>query len=259
MPKICIIYSADTRQGCSSDSSTVGDFAPGSLQGVRSLDFLTDGVIAVARFFEGHPHEIILSIDEHEPLPEQTWCEINGLEDNEVLTRWNISPKDRSRPHWNDRIYLDSLRLVSPDATHVVHIDQDTALFRDPNCNIVQRYIDWLENGYAYVCQPFNCGDPMFHASTRFFICKRGTLDLDEIERRIDTSGGCLEKLLGDMAGKGKVLYPEAQNDQYLVISWARYFKGTLKKLNAMPFSEVTALIQKWGILGPNDVLAQQL
>lgn len=261
--KICIIINADTRQGSGAECSTVGDFAPGSLQGVRSFDFLTDSVVAVARFFSGHPYEIFLSIDEHERLPYETReFLLNASVDNgaRLIRRWEISPKDRSRPRWNDHLYLDTLRYglrLSTDATHVVHIDQDTALFRDPNCDIVQRYLDWLENGYAYVCQPFNCGDPMSHASTRFFICKRETMDFDAIERRIN-EGPCLEHVLGRMAG-GKVLYPPAELDQYLVISWARYYKGLMRKLNSMPFEEVTALIQKWGILGPNDVLGQRL
>lgn len=256
--KICIIINADTRRGCEADCSTVGDFAPGSLQGVRSLDLLTEGVVAASRFFAGHPHEIILTIDEHEPLSEAPRNVLNGLCLAGVLARWEISPKDRSRPHWNDHLYLDSLRLVSPDATHVVHIDQDTALFRGPSCDIVQRYLGWLDGEFRYVCQPFNGGDPMQHASTRFFICRRETLDFEEIERRIP-EGPCLEHVLGRIAGKGEVLYPDPQPNEYLIISWARYHRGLLKKLNAMPFAEVSALIQSWGILGPNDVLAQPL
>ena len=154
--------------------------------------------------------------------------------------------------------------MVPNDATYVVHLDQDTALFRDPRSKIVDKYLDWLDQGYAYVCQPFNGGDPMWHASTRFFICKKGTLDLDEAEKIVNDRNHvpfcpAFEFVLGAMTGKGRVLYPEPKLDEYMVISWSRYYKGLLKKLAAMPYPEISKLIQSWGIHGPNDVEAQEL
>jgi hypothetical protein len=258
--KISIIINADTRRGSDAECSTTGDSGEGSLHGVRSLDFLTDGVVAVARFFNGFPYEIILSIDEHEPLPAATRADLDALVKTGALKRWECSPKDHTRVRWNDHIYLDSLRLVPVDATHIVHLDQDTAMFRAPGCDIVQRWLSFLDAGWSYICQPSNGGETMRHASTRFFICKRDTLRLNEARLRITyyNEGPCLEHILGTMVG-GNVLYPEPERDQYLIISWARYYRGLMRKLNSMPFSEVTALIQKYGINGPNDVQAQRL
>lgn len=44
MTLISCCINADTRQGYKNESSAVGDYGQGSLQGVRSSDFLIEGV-----------------------------------------------------------------------------------------------------------------------------------------------------------------------------------------------------------------------
>jgi hypothetical protein len=170
-----------------------------------------------------------------------------------------IKSHNRTKDRWYDLITLEALKLAI--GSYIVHLDQDSNAFRTDDCDIIDRYITWLESEYKYVCQPWNgVGDPMIHASTRFFICKRETLDFELIEKSLvnpllGKHNPCLEFTLGILAGDGKVLYPPREDDKYIVFSWAKYFSGTLERLNKLPYSKIKLYIDSCGIHGANDLI----
>lgn len=276
MSKISVVINADTREGLNKESSTVGDFGEGSLQGVRSYDFLTEGVKSKINFFRGYDVQCILYVDVHEPLTDAEVLEISQLvESYGNNSKVIFKAHDRVRHRWNDLIYLEALRLAEGD--YVVHFDQDTNAFISDDGGIVGAYLELLDNGFSkFICQPTDLTldqHKMYFASTRFFVCKRETLDFAEIERCFDydyifkkygvmkemPNPCCLEHVLGYIVGIGNVFYPPRLDNYYLIFSWVRYFSGTLKKLNEMTYPEVKEYILNLGIHGPNDVLDKKI
>lgn len=266
--KVSLVITGDTRRGSAGDETHIGAFGDDQLHGCRSFDFLTHGVMAAQKFFEGYDVETILCVDQHEEIPLEVRDKWETAKLTNQLHQLHVAPFDRSQYRFNDQIYLSALRKATNDI--VVKMDQDTALFRRPDCNIVDQYLRWLDEGYAYICQPHNGGDMMWHASTRFFICKRETLDFAEIERCLDQNYvnrkygpewwcPCTEHILGMLSGKGSVLYPPLEPDNYLIWSWVKYYKGLLPKLNAMPYEQVRDYILDCGLHGPMDVIAKPL
>lgn len=257
---ISIIINSDTRHGYQNDSSTVGDFGEGSLQGVRSIDFLLAGVKNKMDFFRGHKCQCVVYIDQHNPLPEGLFMQIAELvhsygNNSRVICR----PHNRTRHRWYDYITIEALKWAEGD--YIVHFDNDANAIKTDDSDIVQKYFHWLDNGYKYVCQPSaveNHG--MYWASTRFFICKSSTLNLSLIENNLhETINGkhtpCFEHIIGVLAGDGTVLYPSREDDKYLIWSWARYYKGTLDRLNNMEPKAALEYVLNLGVCGPNDVL----
>lgn len=263
MPTITCCINADTRPGYLTSTNDV-NYGINSLTGVRSVDFLTEGVKQKMNYFRGYDCQCILYIDEHEKMSDSLFMEVVDLvhsygNNSKVVCR----PHNRTKHKWNDYLYLEGLKLAEGD--YVVHFDQDCNAYRTDDCDIIEKYFKWLDEGYKYICQPWNgIGDKMFWASTRFFICKRGTLNLPLIESSIPINplmgkrNPCLEFTLGILAGEGKVLYPPREDDKYIVFSWARYFPGTLKKLNDMQPNEALKYISELGLHGANDCIDKQ-
>lgn len=260
---ISVVLNCDNRRGSDSEVNTTGDFGKGSLQGVRSYDFICEGVRNKLQFFSGYSVEMILYVDEVEPLPDNVRSEIHEMVKRKEIDIFICQPHERKSKRWNERLYLNALKIAKGD--YVAHFDQDCAAFRDPNSDIVGNYLYWLnEGGYQFICQPTTMelkDHKMWWASTRFFICKRETLDFVQLDEAVSNEGArfakyghapALEHVLGRMGG---VFYPPANWDEYLVFCWARYNKGTLAKLNRSPYEEVKKYIIERGILGPNDVL----
>lgn len=263
---ISVVINADTRKGYLNDKSTVGDFGGGSLQGVRSSDFLIDGLINKMNFFRDYGCQCIMYIDEHEPISDKLFMEIADI----VHSYGNNSklickPHNRTIDRWNDKIYIEALKLA--DGDYVAHFDQDSNALITDDSPIIEKYFQWLDRGYDYVCQCWDgIGEPMYHASTRFFICKKETLDshLPIAENNLITPfrgvhTPCIEHIFGVLAGKERVLYPPRRDNEYLIFSWARYFKGTLKRLNEMKPKDAIDYILSLGVHGVNDVLDKQL
>lgn len=268
-PFFSIIVTMDTRPGSDGETSQVGDSGEGSLHGVRSFDFLTDLPQTIANFFSGYQFDLFLSIDEHMPIPKEVYTRMYELKRAGILHRWESMPRDRLSYKWNDKRYNQALQQYHPEATHIVKIDQDCAMFRDPNSEIIAKYLEWLET-YSYVCQPAaSPEDKSWHASTRFFVTRVGTPKFDELESCMDQQWifenygnywcPCYEFYLGVTCG-GNVLYPPPDEESYTIWSWARYAKNTLRKLNQMPYSEIQKYIQDCGgIHGPRDLLGKPI
>lgn len=259
---ISLVINADTRPGYL--TSTLGEgWGKTSLQGVRSVDFLTHGVRQKINFFRGHDIQCILYIDCHEKLDSHLFYDIEQMvhscgNNSQVV----FKPHNRTDYKWNDKIYIEALKLAEGD--YVCHVDQDCNIYRKDDSDIVDAYIDLLES-YKYICQPWDgIGDPMFHASTRFFICKKETLqNAFKVNLLANPFMGkhspCLEFALGYLAGEGNVLYPSREDDKYLIFSWARYFPGTLEKLNSFSFEKIKLyIVDQCGIHGPNDCVDKQ-
>lgn len=262
MSRLSLIINADSRPGYL--TSTLGEgWGNNSLQGVRSIDFLTEGVRQKISFFRRYDLQVILYIDKHEDISPELMKEIKSI----VLPCGNNSQvifKEHNRTDykWNDKIYIDALKLAEGD--YVCHVDQDCNIYRRDESDIVEAYLDLLEV-YKYICQPWDgVGDEMLHASTRFFICKRETLDFSMIEKSIFVNplngkhNPCLEHTLGILAGNRNVLYPSREDNSYLIFSWAIYFPGILEKLNKMSYDKIKLyVVDQCELHGPNDCVGQ--
>ena len=262
---ISLVINCDTRPGCGDEVNTTGDHGEGSLNGVRSWDFLSDGVTNKLNFFKGHDVEVILFVDEHDPIPEEVR---EKIEDIDQLDYFVCKPHDRTHPRWNEQIYVDALKLAH--GKYIAHFDGDCVAFRREDSSIVERHLAFLDGPFSFVCQPTTLEASvhgMTWASTRFFMCRGDMLNLDELEKCVRNEihrsryGFCpaLEHVLGGMAGENGVWYPPADWDEWMVFSWSRYHRGLLAKLNAMSYNEARDYILSCGIHGPNDVISKPL
>lgn len=260
---ISVIINADTRPGYLRHARGE-EYGFVSLVGVRSVDFLTEGVKQKINFFRGRKIQVILYVDKHEEMTEELWNELKHI----VLPCGNGSkiifqPHDRTDYRWNDKIYIDAFKEA--DGDYIVHFDQDANAYRTDDCAIIDDYLRWLEV-YKYICQHWDGqGDEMYHASTRFFICKKEILDIPLIEARYKEGvingrhNPCLEFTLGNLAGEGNVLYPQPQDD-YISFNWAKYYGGTIKRLNEMkPQDAIDYVKNELGLCGPNDVIDKDI
>ncbi len=262
---ISVVINADNREGYLNETSTVGDYGSGSLQGVRSKDLLIDGLKNKLKFFEGYDIQCIFYLDVHEPLPSKLHEEIKQIvfacgNDSKIV----LNPHSKVKYKWNDWLYIDALKLA--DGDYVAHFDNDCCAYKKEGSDIVEQYFRWLDNGYKYVCQSWDgIGDEMYWASTRFFICKKETLDLSLAEVLIyknplqGKNNPCFESTIGLMAGEGNVLYPPRDDDNYIVFCWAKYFSGLMKTLNNLPYEDAVKYIKGCGLYGSHDVIAKPI
>jgi hypothetical protein len=257
--------------------------------GCRCVDFFTHGLINKIEFLKPYETEVIVYVDVHEPITE------NVLEFFEKMKKVDRLHKLIMKPHTderfgkaygkknNDLIYAESLSMATGD--YVAHFDSDIVAYKQPGFDVCEKYMQWLDR-YDYVsipsafspdCLDFN--DPMWRhmdyvwVSTRFFICKRETLpSLDEMLRCFDNKylkehygttakPNCVEHILGAIAGNGNVLYPFPDLENYIIVSWASYWRGVIEKLNQMPYEKVHDYFINdcGGIHGANDVCGQPL
>lgn len=258
MPLISIVINCDTR---SSNSEAEHMFS-----GCVNEDFLIDGVINKIKFFDGLDKEVIVYIDEHNAVPQ------NVL--NVLLSICNIVVvrKHTSEESFNDWNYLRALSLASGDI--ICHVDQDTACFSDVG-NYVDELICHLDKhklvSYPSHWTPAPVHDDTFQnkwwASTRFFLCERETLKLDELARCIedpiwmyekygDSPRKCnwLEHYLAKINGND-VFYPPVELHKGAIFAWKSYKTGTLRMLNDCPYEGIKQwIIHRGGIQYPVDV-----
>lgn len=261
---IGILINGDTRPGVSDSETFVGRYGSGSLQGARSYDFLIEGVEAWSRFFRGVDHEITVVVDEVEPLPTEILTQIPA---HRVLVKH--FRKDIAR--FNDHLYLDSLEEMK-GYEYIVHADFDAVGFRSKDSTIVDQYLHWLDSGQCkFICQPTPLPyeeHQMDHASTRFFICRSGWLDLPELRRLLDDQYKaqkysehlpCLEHIIGAEAGRGSIYYPPLDLNDYVIFSWVKYHSGLLHGLNQLDYPDIKEYVERCGLHGAQDLIAKPL
>lgn len=254
--------------------------------GVRTLDFLTEGVRNKIQFFRDYEKEVILVVDVHENVPSDIIHELHRMQSTGFLAAFILRKHSEYFdaysyfPKFNDLNYLQSLILAR--GQYVVHFDGDMAAFRKDDCNIVDVWKQCLDEGlYKYISYPSHWSpnaitDPDFDymwASTRFFITKRENLDYTEILKCLmdseylygkygDKKRKCpwLEHILGIIAGPNQVFYPPMDPNNYLIFSWSKYHKGTLQKLNAQDYVAAREYVKMCGGINyPCDVRGIQL
>lgn len=251
---ISLVINVDNRPGSDRDKFAVGDCGNDLHAGVRSNDFLTHGIFNKIRFFEGHEIEVIVYIDQHE-----TTVVTDEIDFGQVVN-FHFYKHDHSHPRWNDFNYLRALRLAKGD--YIAHFDQDMAAYRRVGVDPVGHFVKSLET-HSFICYPINEPPIDMHASTRFFMCKRETLDFNLMEKALtndafrDSLGHmpCLEHIMGALFGG--VYYPTPNYDKYMIFSWSTYYKGLMKRLEELPYDQVKDYILKCGIYGAADCVAQ--
>lgn len=259
MPYLSVVINCDTRFENKS-------FGGENLKGCVSEDFLTDGIWNKVKFFDGFEKEVIVCIDEHNPVSEETLKYIRSVADC-VLIR-----KHTSEPKFNDNNYQRAFALASGDV--VIKVDQDTAMFTSSK-EYVQELIDLLET-YTYVSYPsifspnpdVNDNYDYWWCSTRFLMYKRDSLDLTELKKCLSDSDYLYSKypasirnpwtehaigLMAKYNGKG-VYYPPIEDTKGLIFSWASYDNYILRRLNEYNYNELREWVSKRGIYYPNDV-----
>lgn len=255
---ISCVINLDTRDGFDGLETT----AEGLFSGCKSVDFLVDGIKNKKKFLEGFDHEIIAFIDIHNKVPDDVLKELNRLCDTLVLR------KHTDGHLFNDRNYLSALRLASGD--YIMHFDQDCAAFSRGKEGVEKliSYLDeWKYVSYPSALSPNAVHDPSFNykwCSTRFFVCKKETINFEEMERCFDYDYFCdtykpsrichwLEHWIG-LEAKSSVIYPPP-SDLYTIFCWGNYRTGILKQLNEMTFEQVNDFVNaNYGIHYPCDL-----
>lgn len=257
--KISLCINCDTRPQ--------RDNQDGLFAGVVNSDFLTDGIRNKQLFFNGFDIETIVFIDEHLRVPSGTLKYLYSICDTVVVRKHTNEEK------FNDNNYIAALALCRGDI--ICHVDQDTNCFTSSPL-YVHTLINSLENfDYISYCSQWSPNPVVDHnydywwVSTRFFMCKRETLDFTEIKKCLVDSDYLYSKypasvrnpwtehILGLTAkynGKG-VFYPPHEIDAYTIFTWENYEQWTLRRLNELPYEEVKNwVIEKGGIFYPNHV-----
>lgn len=256
--KISLVINCDTRQQRDS-------FGGNNLTGVVNEDFLTFGIENKIKAFDGFEKEIIVFVDQHLPIPESTLNYLHRVCDTVCIR------KHTNEPSFNCYNYLLALSLCRGDV--ICHIDQDTNIFVSGK-EYIEELIGHLDN-YAFCSYPSHWSpkpveDHSFGkrtwSSTRFFFCKRETLDIQELRRCIKEPEYAYAKY-GDsprrlnwlehfltLTNNDSCYYPPIEPDKGVVFSWATYEKWTLRRLNELPYSEVKNWIMQRGIHYPVDV-----
>lgn len=257
-PLLSIVINCDTRPENSN--------AEHMFNGCVSNDFITAGILNKIKFFDGFDKEVIVCIDEHLPIDEDSLRYIRTIADC-VLIR-----KHTNELKFNDNNYIRSISLASGDI--ICKIDQDTNCFTNSK-EYVQELIDLLER-YSFISYPslfspnpdVNANYDYWWCSSRFFICKKESLDLVEIKRMLADSdymfatypasirNPWFEHAIGLWAKfkANGVLYPKIEPDKLLIFSWSSYFAGVLKILNESEYVKVKEWVMSRGINYPNDV-----
>lgn len=259
MPKISLVINVDSRKPKSEQTGLFG--------GCIHADFLSAGIFNKIQLFKDFDIETIVYIDKHEPIPENILTYLYNLCDI-VCVR-----KHTDEPGFNDWNYQRALRLCTGDI--ICHMDGDIAAFTNGKEG-VQELIDLLDK-YSFVSYPspnspypaYDNTFDYFWASTRFFLCKRESLDITELDKMQRNYEYCYETypasrkehwtehLLGLWAkykGKG-VYYPAIDYKKIMIWCWDNYEDGLLNKLNETPYEEVA----NWawsvgGIFYPNNI-----
>ncbi len=258
--KISIVFNCDSR-------NENNEFGGSNLTGVSCEDMIVDSLLNKIKFFDGFDIEVICYLDRHNFIADEILKKLQGLCDVLVVR------KHTDEVNFNDWNYVRALQLATGDI--ICKVDQDTASFSKDEF-VVYDLIKLLEEydfiSYPSHWSPIAVTDTTFDhvwCSTRWFMCKRESLDLDEIKKCFDydywintypVNRKChwLEHWIGSIAKykNQKVFYPPMNNEKYLIWSWGKYKKGLLKELNNSTYEQVKEFINNHPITYPNDVNA---
>lgn len=258
--KISLVINLDSR-------AERNEFGGENLTGVCNTDFMDFGVFNKQKFVEGFDFETIAYIDKHQDIPQETLNYLYKICDLVCIRNHTDEEK------FNDKNYLRALSLASGDI--IMHMDSDLAVFTS-SPEPIKEMIALLDK-YDYISYPShwtpnptvdNAYD-YFWCSTRYFICKRETLDFTEIKKCLDDMDYLYDKypasirnpwlehilgLISKYTGKG-VFYPPIDYEKCLIFCWENYEKYTLRRLNELPYNEIKNWItSKGGIFYPNQV-----
>lgn len=255
--KISLVINCDTRPNRN-------EFGGTNLQGVVNEDFLTQGVANKIAFFNGFEKEVIVHVDEHSPLSKDAFNYLQLAADTLVIR------KHTDEPLFNDWNYIRALQLATGDI--ICHVDQDCNLFANSK-DSVQELINHLET-FDYISYPSSCSPNAVHddsfnyrwVSTRWFMCKKETLNFSEIIKCLNDYEYFAEKykpsrilhwlehILGNIC-YSNVFYPPIDYEKVLIFCWENYEKYTLQRLNNQTYTEVKNWVNsKGGIFYPNQV-----
>ena len=292
MHDIGIVINVDTRPGFMDDYVYCGmptATGVGGACGARSVDFITYNIWNKIQFFRGHDIEVTIYVDLHENLPDGLVTELNQmLHKNEIhnliLARHTKQFMGKYIRQWQDTLYLNACMMVR--AKYLVHFDADTSCYRRDNSDIIDQWLKLLEQ-YKYISYPTyfspNEGDipgvnalpapaggfDYLWASTRFFMCKRETLDYIKIIECFDDAvwkqkhgdrpmryPNVFEQIIGFLAGPGQVCYSPKDMGNFMIFCWHHYNVGTIPRLNQLPYDEVLNYIvnERGGIQGACDI-----
>lgn len=255
--KISIIINLDSRKQ--------NDKADTMFNGTVNWDYWKDGVFNKIQFLKGFLKEVIIYGDVHNQIPIEILNHVYTVCDVVCLRQHT---NENSFNDWN---YYRALSLASGD--YVMHFDQDTAAFTS-SPEPIHEMIKLLDK-YAFICYPSHTSpypahddsfEGKFWASTRFFLCKRETLKLDELKKCIENPDWMYQKY-GDSPRRcnwtehflakingNSVFYPAMNLDSYAIFSWASYKAGLLSELNDMNYSEIRQWLNNHPIIYPNDI-----
>jgi len=249
--EVSVVINVDTRPENSQNKEM--------FRGVVDRDFLVEGVYNKVKLFEGFEKEIIVFVDEHEPIDEKTLAAMRKLCDTLVIRKHNKKFEDTDDfAAFNDLNYLQG--LFQARGKYIFHFDGDVVAFTESPQQI-REYMELLETydyvSYPSLWSPNPVSDDSFGGkywvSTRFFCCKRSTLDFSEILKcqldydywkstyPVPRLCHWTEHLLSSISwhkGKG-VYYPPVQFDKFILYTWERYEKYLLQRLNTQTFEEV--------------------
>lgn len=264
MPKLSIIINLDTRPENSHNQEM--------FKGVVDRDFLIAGILNKRKLFENFDAEYIAFIDEHEPLTQEEINKVKEITDTLIIRKHSKSFENiENFAAFNDFNYLQALFMSRGE--YVFHFDQDVAAFA-PNDMPIYKMAEWLEK-YKFVSYPSHWSpnpvddasfENKYWVSTRFFACKRSSLDFTELikcqldyeywKEKYPRARLChwLEHLLQDNT-PNCVYYPPINYDYFILFTWENYYKGLLNHLNNSTFEEVKSFVlSKGGIHYPNNI-----
>lgn len=266
-PKISIVINLDTRP----ENLSEGEMG----KGVVSREFIMEGIHNKLKFFKGFNTELIVFIDVHEPLDAGKIQWLTLVADKVVFSKHKPWGSGNCTTKPNDYNYLHALGLARGE--YVVHFDMDMAAFtRDetPIWNMIMMLDEYDYVSYPSQHSPAPCHDDSFDywwVSTRFFMCKRTTLNIALITRCLDDEAvldkyfpsvkklGWMEHVLGRTAKRG-VIYPPFDLTNHAIWSWRKYIPNTYAKLNVMSYDQIGEYINKCrGIFYVCDLTAEEI